>query len=87
MSAAIKGALYALILGALLALVPWPISRVLAIIPAIFIWLGVTWASMRSIRKLRAGKPMFYEKHVSMIKKPNLFIDPRKLKQTERNRA
>lgn len=85
-NAVIRGALVSVPTTLVLVLLPWPFSRVIVVIPFFVIWLLVTRFTMSNLRKLRTGKPLFYEKHVMMLKRRNPFVNPVNLKQTERNR-
>lgn len=81
-----RGFLVALPITIVLAIFPLPFSRVIAVVPFFGIWLWVTNSTMKKLRTLRAGKPLFYERHIRMVKVKNPFIDPSTMKQTERNR-
>ena len=71
----------------LIILIPLPVSKIIVVLPFIGIWAFVTRGTLRKISKLRTGKPLFYEKHVTMVRRPNnKFINPTDLKQCERNR-
>ena len=80
-----RGFMIALPVTILLALFPLPFTRMIAIIPFFGIWLWFTNLTMKRLRTLRSGKPLFYERHIRMVKTSNAFIDLSKLKQTERN--
>ena len=49
---------------------------------------GTFFATRRHLRKiaaLRAGRPVFYERHAQTHKNPNIFIQPARRYQRERN--
>ena len=86
MRATLKGLSISFMATVVLIILPTPISKLLLIIPFIGIWVIVTRRTLNKISKLRVGKPLFYERHVTLVKKPGLYIDPESLKQCERNR-
>ncbi len=85
MRAILKGLSISFMVTVVLIIVPTPISKLLLIIPFIGIWIIITRKTLKKISKLRVGKPLFYERHVSLVKKTGVYIDPDRLKQCERN--
>ena len=81
-----RGFLISLPITLCLSVIPWPFSRVMVMIPFFVIWGVVTRTTMARIRTLRTGKPLFYERHVRMVKHNSPFINPASFLQPERNR-
>ncbi|MCB1713528.1 MAG: DUF3487 family protein [Candidatus Competibacteraceae bacterium] len=66
---------------ALMALAPGAV--VLWFIPGLLGWLGLSYRLTQYIRKYRAGKPLYYERHRRRAHTP-VFIRPQPIYQTER---
>ncbi|MCB1810679.1 MAG: DUF3487 family protein [Candidatus Competibacteraceae bacterium] len=66
---------------ALMALAPG--ALVLWFIPGLLGWLGLSYLLTQHIRKYRAGKPLYFERHRRHARRP-LFIRPQAIYSLER---
>lgn len=89
-SALRQGLAVGALVAALAAIGAATLLRIPAVIAiAMFTMMAVTFfATRRQLRKiaeLRAGRPLFYERHAHTHRNPNSFIQPARRYQRERN--
>lgn len=82
------GLLLAITLGIMLSVVvDGPIPIVLAMLVLAISSAFITMIKLKKINSLRAGKPLFYERHATTAKSSSKFYQPMNLYQRERNRV
>ena len=89
-SALRQGLAVGALVAALVAIGATTLFRIPAVIAiAMFTMMAVTFLAtrrhLRKIAKLRAGRPLFYERHAHTHRNPNSFIQPARRYQRERN--
>ncbi len=86
-----KAVLTALLISVLVQVVlfsaPLPFGKMLTIIPSVVLWLFLSSMFMRRIRAMRTGKPLYYDRHLRLVKNTRNYIQPDDLVQVERNRT
>lgn len=89
-SALRQGLAVGALVAALAAISAATLFRIPAVIAiAMFTMMAVTFLAtqrhLRKIAELRAGRPLFYERHAHTHRNPNSFIQPARRYQRERN--
>ena len=89
-SALRQGLAVGALVAALAAISAATLFRIPAMIAiAMFTMMAVTFLAtrrhLRKIAELRAGRPLFYERHAHTHRNPNSFIQPARRYQRERN--